>query len=170
MRQQTTADSTWNDFAKTAVALARSFDKHWDKDVASEYTRMVKGKCSPDRALSELRRIASEEGRMPMASEVVAAAREAGRPDRWITFEREVIGHGKRSFARQVPNDGTPPEDHLLPGETLLADTAEPPGTRCQWQECEEGRQFHAMFEKKFGSKPKILKQLVAAGENKVDQ
>lgn len=138
----------------TASALRKSkiLNLFWDSEIAQEWVRpIVKSGCDPAKAILELETIFDSENRMPGFQEVIAKARERHLGDRWITFEREVIGHGKRSFARQVPNDGTAPEDHLLPGETLLADTAEPPGTRCQWHECDAGRQFHAMFEKFVG-------------------
>lgn len=148
---QTTVDSIWVDFARAALSIARSLDKRWDKDVAAEFTRMVKGKCDPQRAVSELRRIASEENRLASASEIVTAATERRVPDRWLTVERDVIGHGRRTFAIRVTNDSPLAEAHLRPGETLVADTAEATGERCHWSECEEGRDLHAMIERMSG-------------------
>ena len=148
MSQTKTVDSIWVDFARAALSIARSLDKRWDKDVAAEFTRMVKGKCDPQRAVSELRRIASEENRLASGSEIVTAATERRGPDRWLTVERHVIGHGRRTFAIRAPNDASLAEAHLRPGETLVADTAEAAGERCHWSECEEGQELHAMIER----------------------
>lgn len=137
----------------------------WDKEVADEYLKpVIRAGCDPAKASRELERIFDAENRIPGHQELIANAKKSGAQDRWITFEREVIGHGKISFARQVPNDNTPPEDHLRPGETLLSDTAEPAGIRCQWNECEAGRQLHAMLERMTG-KPKRGEGFTQAGK-----
>lgn len=125
-------NSTWNEFAKIALATARMLGQQddnkslrfWDADMASEYTRALQHRCQPERAIAELRRIAAEENRFPAIAEIVDACLGPRAGPRYITFTRDVIGKGAVTYARKVPNDGSTAESHLMRGETLVDDTA----------------------------------------------
>lgn len=148
---------SWNDFGKAALSISRTLGLYgWDSDVAAEYTRMVEGKCPVGRAITELRRVASEGSRLASASEIVTAAKEKSSGDRWITVSYDVYGHGRRTGARRIPNDGSHAAGYVRPGETLVADTAENVnGNRVHWSKCEEGLQFHEMLGKMGGKRGK---------------
>src|SRR5690348_7821334 len=128
------SNENWNSFANAALSVAKALGSQpehrglsfWDADMASEFTRMLMGRCPPERALTELRRIASEENRLASPTDIIKACRAPTQQKRWITFSREIVGKGAYSFVMEAPNDGSSPESHLGPGETLIDDSEAP--------------------------------------------
>lgn len=140
----TTKDSTWEDFAKAALAIAHSFDKRWSKEVAAEFTGRVMHRCHPVRAIEALRSLSASLERLPTATEIIDQAVQR-KVSRWIIFSREITTAGgirKYEFARKVEGDLNP-EAYLKPGETFIHDTHEVAEVRTRWHECEEGREFN---------------------------
>lgn len=141
MKSNTTSISM-SKFAAIALAIARQFGLgYWGDEAAAEYTKLVAKQCDLGEAVNWLRDLAVRFERLPSASEVVKACREArvGPDRRWtvtvggnsnkIAYGRNPLGYGYRPGTTDRVTDAA--------GERLY-----------HWSECKEGQEFAALWDK----------------------